>query len=148
MDTEPAPCIPVAFDDLLWAYEFVDMGGGECRAYIDPRTGRIFLVSDLVDGEDEDVPKDLETSDIYIAIPDKFDLDLGRPVVNSFVDKKLPDDWDRVVEIFRRKGAYGRFKQLLADRDALERWYAFETAATEQALRDWCEANDIPLKAP
>ncbi len=50
--------------------------------------------------------------------------------------------------MFRRKGAYGRFKPLLQDRGPLERWYAFEAAATERALKDWCELNDIPLRAP
>ncbi len=148
MSTEPGPCAPVAFADLVSAYDFVDGGGGECQAYLDPRTGRIFWVSDLVDTGEEDLPEDLETSDTYIAIPDKRDLGVGLPVVEAFVEDELPDDWNRVVEMFRRKGAYGRFKQLLDDRGALERWYAFQTAATEQALRAWCEDHDIPLTAP
>jgi hypothetical protein len=147
MATEPTPCAPVAFDDLQSAYDFVDMGRGESQAYLDPRTGRIFYVSDLVDTEDEDIPEDLDTSDIYIPIPDKRELGLGLVVVEAFVDSELPDDWKKVLEIFRRKGAYGRFKQLLQDRGALERWYAFEAAAAAEALRNWCEANEIPLKA-
>jgi hypothetical protein len=148
MSTEPGPCAPVAFDDLVSAYDFVEAGAGACQAYLDPSTGRIFWVSDLVDTAEEDIPEDLETSDAYIAIPDKRDLGVGLPVVEAFVEDELPDDWNRVMEMFRRKGAYGRFKQLLDDRGALERWYAFETAAREQALRAWCEDNDIPLKAP
>ncbi len=69
-------------------------------------------------------------------------------MVEAFVEEALPDEWNRVAEMFRRKGAYGRFKPLLQDRGALERWYAFEAAATERALKDWCELNDIPLRAP
>jgi hypothetical protein len=34
---------------------------------------------------------------------------------------------------------------LLIRRKALERWYAFEAARTEQALREWCEMNEIEL---
>jgi hypothetical protein len=145
MSTEPASCAPVLFEELLSAYEFVDSAGCENEAYLDPRNARIFWVSDLVDTGEEDIPEDLDTSEIYIAIPDKFELDLGRPVVDAFVEEVLPEDWDRVRDLFRGKGAYGRFKQFLHDRGALERWYAFEAAATEQALRDWCEANNIPL---
>ena len=47
--------------------------------------------------------------------------------------------------IFSRRGAYPKFKALLAGRHALDRWYAFEEKATNQALRDWCEANSIEL---
>jgi hypothetical protein len=148
MSTEPEPCAPVAFDDVLAACDFVDTSIAVNEAYLDPRTGRIFWVSDLVDTEEEDIPEDLQSSDIYIAIPGKRDLELGLPVVMAFVEEALPDDWDRVSEIFRRRGAYGRFKQLLHDRGALVHWYAFETAATETALRAWCEDNGIPLKSP
>jgi hypothetical protein len=57
----------------------------------------------------------------------------------------LPEDCDEVRRIFKRRGAYGRFKALLARRGALERWYDFENKTEEAALRDWCEANEIEL---
>jgi hypothetical protein len=46
--------------------------------------------------------------------------------------------------MFSKRGAYPKFKALLARRHALDRWYAFEQKATK-ALRDWCEANSIEL---
>ena len=147
MTEEPALSAPVAFNELMDAFEFADFSGGENRAYIDPRTGRIYLVSDLDDPDDPigETPDDLEESGAYIALPDRRDLDLRRPLALSFVDEALPDQWKTVVEIFNRKGAYGRFKALLARHDALEAWYAYEAAATERALRDWCAENDIAL---
>ena len=57
----------------------------------------------------------------------------------------LPRDFDAIRGIFSKRGAYGKFKDLLARRDALDRWYDFEAKATERALRDWCEANEIAL---
>jgi len=42
---------------------------------------------------------------------------------------------------FRRRGAYARFKELLAAEGCLEKWYAFEAESTERALGQWCEAN-------
>jgi hypothetical protein len=48
--------------------------------------------------------------------------------------------------VFRKRGAYARFKDLLHWKKALERWYDFENKATEAALREWCEVNDIVIK--
>ena len=147
MTAEPAQSAPVPFNELLDAFEFADVSTGEHRAYLDPRTGRLYLVSDLDDPEDpiDEVPEDLETSEVYVALPDRRDLDLGRPLALSFVEDALPDHWETAVEIFRRKGAYGRFKALLARHGLLEGWYAYEASATERALREWCGDHGIAL---
>ena len=55
------------------------------------------------------------------------------------------DDTDKFRQFFSRRGAYARFKGLLDQRGALAEWYAFETKAEEQALREWCELNSIEV---
>jgi hypothetical protein len=65
--------------------------------------------------------------------------------VMDFVRQCLPRDFDDVSNMFDRRGTYGRFKQLLIQRRALEQWYDFEQKATERALREWCELNSIVL---
>ena len=95
--------------------------------------------------DDEEIPDDVETSDQYVEIPHKNDLDLGRRLVLRFVEERLPHRYDRVAEMFGHRGAYGRFKELLAADRCLEQWYAFEADATEQALKQWCRENDIHL---
>ncbi len=72
-------------------------------------------------------------------------MDLGRELALSFIEQHLPNDLDRVVDYFHKRGAYSRFKELLASRDALKAWYAFETGATEEALKAWCEEHEIQL---
>jgi hypothetical protein len=135
----------VKFSELLDAFEFVSFGVQfEHSAYIDPVTGAIFYVSAGIEMEDE-VPDDLETSDQYIAVPHKNDLNLGRNLALSFADEELPDQYNTVAEFFRSKGAYGHFKDFLEDRDLLEKWYAFETRETGTALRSWCHENSIEL---
>ena len=78
-------------------------------------------------------------------MPDKWDLDLGSRLVFAFAEQVMPDDYDTVRDIFRRKGAYGRFKKFLGARGMLETWYDFEAKATESALRTWCEVYGIAL---
>jgi hypothetical protein len=57
----------------------------------------------------------------------------------------MPQHDERVASIFSRKGAYARFKDFLDSEGALDKWRAYEEEATERALREWCEDNDIEL---
>jgi hypothetical protein len=36
-------------------------------------------------------------------------------------------------------------KGLLQRKGVLEQWYEFENRATERALRQWCEENDVVI---
>jgi hypothetical protein len=145
MDANSTKSVAVKFSELRDAFDFVSMGlQYEHRAYVCTNTGTIYWSSDAIDAEEE-LPDDLETSDNYIAVPHKNELNLGRDLVFSFVREQLPDAWDDVRDIFRRRGAYGRFKDLLQDRNMLEKWYAFEESAGEEALRAWCEEAGIQL---
>jgi len=131
--------------DLRAAFEFVSAGAPlEHSAYICLDTGKIYSQSISAGLEEEvDLPEDLETSDRYIAVPHKNDLGLGRRLALAFVDQELPDDHDTAAGFFRRRGAYGRFKQLLHARGMLQPWYEFEDRAMEKALLAWCEENGI-----
>ena len=137
--------VAVKFSDLMDAFEFVSVAGPfDNRAYVDLITGKIYLVSDELELEEE-LPDDLEESDRYLAVPGKNELDLGLRLVEQFVRERLPADAEEVSAFFRRKGAYSRLKILLADRGVLQQWYEFEQAETSTALRAWCQENEIEL---
>ena len=138
--------VTVIFRDLLDAYEFVSSAAQyESNAFVNLDTGAVFCTSNAIELDDEP-PEDLETSDRYLAIPHKNDLDLGRRLVMIFADDELPNEVRKVAEIFSRKGAYGRFKDLLKYQGKLECWYDYEAKETVAALRAWCEENGINLK--
>ena len=134
----------VSFSDLQLAFEFVSSGEmGENEACLDRQSGKIYWHSEF--GEiDEELPDDID-NEKYIAIPDRRELDLGKPLVLEFAREFLPDDYDEVRHIFNRRGAYRRYKDLLVRRGALERWYDFSNKAEEAALREWCAENGIEL---
>jgi hypothetical protein len=96
---------------------------------------------------DEELPDDID-DEKYIAIPDKKELDLGKPLVLDFAREFLPDDYDEVRHIFSRRGAYRRFKDLLVRRGAIDQWEDFSNKAEEAALREWCAENGIELTGP
>ena len=139
--------MPASLKEIRDAFEFVAMGGdlGEHRAFLCRRTGKIYWHSEFsdVDELNDELPDDIEDDEKYIAIPDKRELDLGKPLVLDFAREFLPNDFDEVRRIFDNSGAYRKFRALLARRNAVDRWYEFESKATERALRDWCEFNSI-----
>jgi hypothetical protein len=136
--------MPVSFADLQLAFEFVSSGGmGENKAYLHRQSGKIYWHSEYGDNEEE-LPDDIDDGD-YVAIPDKRELDLGKPMVLDFARQFLPDDYDEIRHIFRRRGAYRRYKDLLVRRGALEHWYDFSNKAEEAALREWCAVEGIDL---
>jgi hypothetical protein len=138
--------VPVKFSELWSAFEFANVGGGyELHAYVGLVTGKVYFVSDQDDLNDE-IPDDIEESDEYLHLPDKRDLDLGSRLAFAFAEQAMPDHYDTVRDVFRRKGAYRRFRDLLVARGMLERWYDFETKATERALRAWSQENGIQLQ--
>jgi len=135
----------VKFDELLDAFDFVSDGQPfEHDAYLCLETGVIHYHSDLVDLE-EALPDDIDTPGKYIAIPHKNDLDLGKRLALRFADDLLPGSLDDVYDIFRHKGAYGRFKSLLENRGMLQQWYEFEEKSRKEALRQWCEESGIEI---
>ena len=91
----------------------------------------------------EELPEDIDDREKYVKLPDKRDLDLGQRLVMRFTREELPDRYDKVVEIFSRRGAYRRFKDLLEHEGALDKWFEFQNAAEEKALREWCAENGV-----
>jgi len=116
----------------------------EHSAVIHRITGETFFASAY--SVDSEFPDDVEDSDDYIAIPHRNDLELGKPLVIEFVRNHCPEQTNRVVAIFSRRGAYGRYKELLAEKDLLEEWYAFENARTREALLEWCVGNGLVIE--
>jgi hypothetical protein len=95
--------------------------------------------------EEEELPDDIDDSEKYIPIPDKRELDLGKPLVLDFARQFLPDDFDEVRQIFNKRGAYAIFKDLLDRRGTRDQCYDFEAKAEERALRIWCDLNSIDV---
>lgn len=134
----------INYSDLEMAFLFVSMSPpDENYAYLNKETGDTYYVSEF--GDADDLPDDLDENEDYISIPHKNDLELGRNLVFDFVAANLPDVFEKVRSIFSSKGAYARYKDLLEYNGQLEAWYDFEKRATEQALRQWCNDNDIEV---
>ena len=140
--------MPVSLNDLREAFEFVCAGGGggggEHQAFLCKQSGKLYCHSELYDDLDI-LPDDIDDSEKFLPIPDKRELDLGKPLALDFARQFLPDDFDGVRQFFSGRGAYAKFKNLLDRRGMLDQWYAFEAEAEERALKLWCALNSIEV---
>jgi hypothetical protein len=134
----------MTYDEIENAFFFVSGAPPfENSAVVHRVSGEIFYSSAMA-GIDE-IPEDAEEDD-YLWIPHKIDLDLGKSLVMDFVRARCEDEIETVLAIFQHKGAYGRFKDLLAHKGLLEDWYAFEQDRTREALLEWCAENGVVLE--
>jgi len=138
----------VSLSELQGAVEWVSNDDWDSEAYVCRLTGRIYWASrepGIVDEEDE-IPDDIDDIEKYVAVPHQRDLDLGTKLVFDFAAEHLAQHYDDVRNIFRSKGAYGRFKALLERQGVLENWYAYSDARTLSALEEWCKSERLAFE--
>ncbi len=132
------------FSEILDGYEFCAFGDlMNTQAFLSLERGTVHVVSGDME-LDEEPPEDLEFGP-YLVLPDKAELQLGKSLAIEFTEEHLPGDVSTVLSFFRKRGAYSNFKELLQRKGQLEAWFAYETAAKESRLRQWCTENDIEL---
>jgi hypothetical protein len=144
-EEERGSVMPIAWDEILTAFEFASMGESDNSAYLCRETGEMLWHS-AFGGEFDELPDDIDDAEKYLALPDLRDLDLGKPLVMRFAAEEFADHYDEVAAIFSHSGAYRRFKALLTREGALDKWCAFEAAAKEEALREWCAENGVEVE--
>jgi hypothetical protein len=133
----------IDLDDLQSVMEAVSFQGlVEARAYVCREDGTILLD---VDGSEDIIPDDIDDRSRYLVVPDKRDLDLGQALVHRFVRLHMPAEVDAVRELFRRRGGYRRFRDLLERSNMLDTWHAFENERVLQELADWAESNGFEV---
>ena len=134
---------PVKFDDVLAAYEWVSSSSPtENEAFVSRITGNVHWSSSIID-LDEELPEDIEDGSIYVSVPHKYDLNLGKDLALTFAAERIADSYETVSNIFRQRGAYGKFKDLLEREGHLEAWYEYEANAIELALCEWAAEQGL-----
>ena len=135
----------VKFQDLEAALEWSSAGAPfENTAIFNRQTGELFFKS-MSGYASEELPEDIDDGTLYIAVPHKNDLDLGRELVFDFVESEAPSQVGVVAGFFRQRGAYSKYKALLERESLLEKWYKFETRASRAALLSWATENGFSV---
>ena len=117
--------IAIEFQAIEEAFDFVSFARMcEHQAFLDEESGKIYWHSEFGDNEEE-LPADMEYKK-YIKIPHKNELGLGKELVLDFAYELMPNEANEIESIFRRKGAYSKFKALLERKGVIDKWYKYE----------------------
>ena len=112
----------INLSELQGALEWVSNDLMDNEAYVCRGTGDIFWTSSELNVLDEmdRIPDDVDNAEKYVPVPRSHDLDLENRLAFDFARQFVADQYDDVRSIFRHRGAYRRFKDLLERRDSLE----------------------------
>jgi hypothetical protein len=134
----------VKFSDIQDTFFFVSSASyGMHYAILNKETGRLYYRSEM--GDLDEISDEDFDRDTCIKIPHKKELGFGQDLVFEFVEKHLPDEYDRIHYFFRKHGAFSRYKNLLESKGLLQSWFDFESKREEQVLRQWCKDNEIEI---
>src|SRR5438445_988686 len=76
----------VSLKDIFEAFEFVIVDStGEHQAFLSRQSGKVYWYVEYSDDELSELPDDIDDRAKYVQIPDKKELDLGKPLVLEFV---------------------------------------------------------------
>lgn len=135
----------VSMDDLEMGLEFNSSQSFGNDVYIDTETSNIIFTGDFAV---EESPADVAENDRYVLMPTKYELDLGKSIALQFACDVMNESMaDEVYSIFKNKGAYSKFKDFLENKGLLEQWYRHEEAQKKEALKEWCQDNNIQIAA-
>ncbi len=131
-------------------------------AYVNRRTGEIVSFSEddvaLSDDDDDDdvVPdwqaemvakaKEVEASDDFVQLPDKFDIH-EYAIMERFCytvdDDALRQD---LLGAIKGSGAFRRFKELVRGQELEQAWWTYRDTAIEKIAADFLEIENISFQ--
>lgn len=122
---------------------YINRRSGELYTLPDPESGFVALGEDDLEPEDAAKLQEIEESDDWLTLPDKHDIHEYR-IMEDFC-RTIEDENLRelLVVAISGKGAFGRFKDVIARKGLRDRWYEFRDAALTQIAADWLEAQGI-----
>jgi hypothetical protein len=130
--------------------------------FLDRETGKVELISDeslsLGNAEPEEIDllpdwqKEeaelavlIETSDRYLRLPDRFELNEWT-IMNEFCHEvKREDIRAKLLRAAQGNRAFRRFRDEIANHNLWDQWNGFRRQAFGEILREWCEENAIIL---
>lgn len=154
----------VKLSDLLDSLHF---NSPEASFFVDLQTGRVEMVTEMVlrtvedeDEEEETLDEDPDWQDEEFALAKAIAADSGErflPAPSPFdfheyrhMERFIGDlEDDRAAEelwrAIRGRGAFRCFKDTAHRLGLLDRWFSYRDSAMEKFVRDWAEANKVPV---
>lgn len=130
----------IKYDDLWFGYEYDAEELFEEPLFFNP------LDQSICHPEQSSLSReDIKAIEGKIFFPNERGLDLGRSLIFQFIEKCYPNFVDEVDEIFRKKGAFRRFKDFIVRQSIRDKWHEYQNYYTVLKLVEWANDNDLEV---
>jgi hypothetical protein len=146
----------VKLDDII---EALESQTDESYFFLNKQTGEVVFISEEEASAAEDdepiedfpewqrplieIAKEIDTTDNYIPLPTKFDIDEYHIMEDFCLSLKDSEMRDTFYNLIKGSGAFRRFKDALYEYDLSDDWHKFHDNALRQIAIEWCKENDI-----
>ena len=128
--------------------EAMESSNDEALNLLDVKTGEFAFIFDGLVNEDEDpdLAEEIQCSDDYISLPDRFDIDKYRMMKHFICGVDDDQLRERLLRAVHGRGAFRRFKDTLGDVGRLREWFDYRDAGHGQIAREWCEDHGLEIE--
>jgi hypothetical protein len=141
----------------------LEMLSDDTLAYLNPKTGELYALSDeereMLEDEgfdEKDLPpwqrplwpkmREVFDSGEFLVLPTKYDIHEWE-IMNRFaVGQTGQRRREELLDAIHGKGAFRMFKSTIYRMGIEQQWFAFRQAALEEIAQEWLEEHDIPIK--
>ena len=132
----------VKLDVILDAIEMAD---DNYTYFLDLETGEsVFLADELVTGLDNEGLEDEieENLERYLRLPTKFEIHEYH-IMEEFIWTLKGDRADKLEHAIQGRGAFRRFKDMVARMGISQQWYDFQAEYYRKLAIEWCQEHGL-----
>jgi len=131
--------------------EELETVGDMTAAYINCKTGELItLTSDdadagLLDEESLAEAREIQADEAWIELPDQYEINEYAMMENFCMALEDQRSQAELLRAIKGKGAFRRFKDLVAELGVRDEWFAFKSCGLKEVARDFLELHEIPF---
>lgn len=125
----------------------LEMANDDWEQFLNTETGEIVSLSNGFSAEaDEELAEEIENSDHYIRLPNRYDIHEWQIMENFALEIPLKSIRQQLIDALHGQKAFRRFKDTLNRLGIAEDYYDYRTRAFYKIAEDWCRENKISYK--
>jgi hypothetical protein len=150
--------LPVKLQDVIEALQFTE---DSISYFLDRRTGEIEMMTEEVwsAGEKDEListypewqrdlilkAREIQSTDHFVELPSKLEIDsydMMEQFCREYPNRQISEKLSAVI---KGKGAFRRFRDMIADLAIQDEWNRFEHQQFEDIAVEWLEDEGIPF---
>ena len=122
----------------------LEMANDDWEQFLNTETGGIVSLSNGFSAEvDEELAEEIENSNDYVRLPNKFDINEWHIMESFSLEIPLKSIREQLLDSLHGQKAFRRFKDTLNRLGIAQDYYDYRREAFYKIAVDWCKDNKI-----